>query len=55
MTVKELNEKTNAVITETRTALQAVYDAMNYGQQKQIIKDTSVKQLFDRYGVAYSE
>lgn len=40
---------------ETRTALQTMYDAMNHGQQKQIVKDEAVKALFDRYGVEYSE
>lgn len=43
------------VKTETRNALQTMYDAMNHGQQKQIIKDEAVKALFDRYGVEYSE
>ena len=40
---------------ETRNALQTMYDAMNHGQQKQIVKDEKVKALFDRYGVEYSE
>lgn len=39
--------------TETKTALQTVYDALNQGQQKQIVKDETVKALFDLYGVAY--
>lgn len=43
------------VKTETRNALQTMYNAMNHGQQKQIIKDEAVKALFERYGVEYSE
>lgn len=39
--------------TETRNALQTVYDSLNHGQQKQIIKDEKVKALFDLYGVNY--
>lgn len=53
MTTKELIQKTEAVINETRTALQTVYDSMNHGQQKQIVKNEAVKELFDRYGVEY--
>ena len=40
---------------DTKNALQTVYDAMNQGQQKKIIKDEAVKALFDRYGVEYTE
>ena len=48
---------TNAqtVVSETTAALQTLYDALNQGQQKKIVKDAAVKALFDRYGVAYSE
>ena len=38
---------------ETKEALQTVYDALNQGQQKKIVKDEKVKALFDRYGVEY--
>lgn len=55
MTKKELKQKTDAVIGKTREALQAVYDALNSGQKKQIVKDERVKTLFDRYGVDYSK
>lgn len=41
--------------TETKTALQTVYDSLNQGQQKKIVKDEQVKALFDLYGVEYSE
>lgn len=54
MTKDELTAKTDAAITETRNALQTMYNAMNNGQQKQIVKDDAVKALFDRYGVSYS-
>ena len=55
MTKAELSKKTGAVVNDTRTALQTVYDALNQGQRKQIVKDEAVKALFDRYGVEYSE
>lgn len=38
---------------ETKEALQTVYDALNQGQQKKIVKSEKVKALFDRYGVEY--
>lgn len=49
----ELLQRTDAAVNETHDALQTVYDALNHGQQKQIIKDDKVKALFDRYEVEY--
>ena len=40
---------------ETKNALQTVYDALNQGQQKKIVKDEAVRRLFDLYGVEYEE
>ena len=53
MTKIELDEKTQAVIDETKEALQTMYDALNQGQQKKIVNNENVKALFDRYGVEY--
>lgn len=39
--------------TQTKDALQTVYDTLNQGQQKQIVKDEKVKALFDLHGVEY--
>lgn len=55
MTNRELRLAVETAKEETRTALQTVYDSMNHGQQKQIIKEESVRTLFDRYGVQYTE
>ena len=55
MTKSELTAAIQAVKEETRNALQTMYDSMNHGQQKQIVKDEAVKALFDRYGVQYGE
>ena len=52
------NELTTAVETakmETKNALQTVYDSLNQGQQKKILKEDAVKELFDRYGVTYEK
>ena len=50
----ELTQAVDVRITETRTALQTVYDALNHGQQKKIAANAAVKALFDRYGVEYT-
>lgn len=55
MKKSELETKTNQVINNTKNALQTMYNALNRGQQKQIIKNKEVKELFDRYGVEYTK
>lgn len=49
-----LNAKVKEVKLNTKTALQTMYDALNQGQQKKIVKNEEVKALFDRYGVKYT-
>lgn len=53
MTKTELNTAVTAAKTETKNALQTVYDSLNSGQKKKIVKDEKVKALFDLYGVEY--
>lgn len=53
MKKSELTAAVEAAKTETRSALQTVYDSLNQGQQKKIVKDEAVKVLFDLYGVEY--
>ena len=53
MTKKQLDKAVENAKTETKTALQTVYDSLNQGQQKKILKDEKVKELFDLYGVEY--
>ena len=55
MTKKELTEAVNKAKAETKEALQTMYNALNQGQQKKIVKNEAVKKLFDLHGVAYSE
>lgn len=54
MKKSELTAAVEAAKTETRNALQMVYDSLNRGQQKKILKEEAVKEMFDRYGVEYS-
>ena len=40
-----------AVAAETKTALQTVFDELNQGQQKKLLKSPEVRALFERYAV----
>ena len=53
MTRDELMAAVEAAKMDTKNALQIVYEALNRGQQKQLLKNKAVKILFDRYGVEY--
>lgn len=53
MTKAELTSAVATAKAEVKNALQTVYDSLNHGQQKQIVKDEKVKALFDLYGVEY--
>lgn len=55
MTKTELNEAVKVFKKETKEALQLVYDELNQGQQKKLLKDENVKALFDRFEVEYTE
>lgn len=55
MKKNELNKATNKFKSETKEALQLLYDNINKGQQKQIVKREEIKKLFDKYGVEYEK
>jgi hypothetical protein len=48
---KDLFDKVAAVKEETKNALQEVYNELNNGQQKKLLKNENIKALFERYGV----
>lgn len=54
MTSDKLKDAVKSAKEETREAMQTMYDALNQGQQKKIVKDDKVKALFDLYGVQYN-
>ena len=54
MRKKDLTSAVETAKTEARNALQTVYDALNQGQQKKIVKNGDVRKLFDLYGVEYA-
>ena len=53
MLKKELKQAVEDYRNQTKEALQTMYDELNHGQQKQIVKDDKVKALFDLYNVEY--
>ena len=55
MKKSDLEAAVNAAKTDTKNALQTVYDALNQGQQIKLIANEKVKYLFDLYGVSYQE
>lgn len=55
MTKQELTAAVQAVKTETKDALQTMFNELNYGQRQKLIKNEAVKTLFNRYGVEYGE
>ena len=46
-----LLDKVIAYNLKIKTALQTMYNALNQGQRKKILKNEKVKTLFERYGV----
>lgn len=48
-----LVDKVIAYNIEIKSALLTMYNALNPGQQKKILKNEEVKALFDRYNVTY--
>lgn len=51
MKKRELDEKIKTLKSETKDALQTVYDELNNGQRKKLLKNDKIKVLFERYGV----
>lgn len=52
---EKLQRNVDTTKSETKDALQTLYDSLNQGQQKKVVKNPEVKALFDRYGVEYKE
>lgn len=51
--MSELKDKIIAYNREIKEALQTVYNELNQGQRKKLLKNEVVKAMFDRYGVEY--
>ena len=49
--MSELRERVVAYNKEVRTALQAVYNDLNQGQRKKLLRNPVIRAMFERYGV----
>ena len=48
---KQLQENVNKTKSETKSALQLIFNSLNQGQQKKLLKNDEVYQLLKRCGV----
>ncbi len=46
-----LVEKAIAYNRELKEALQLIYDELNQGQRKKIMRNATIKALYERYGI----
>lgn len=53
--MNKYQQAAQTVYDETRLALQTVFDELNHGQQKKLLKDETVATLLRRYGVDTGE
>jgi hypothetical protein len=51
MTKIELAAAVAAFKEETAAAIRTMYDALNHGQKKQIVKNEAVAALLERFGI----
>ena len=49
--MNELRKKVIEYNTEVKTALQAVYNDLNHGQRKKLLRNPVIRAMFERYGV----
>ena len=52
---KQLQENVSKTKSETKSALQLIYDSLNQGQQKKLIKNKEIKKLLIFYGIIEGE
>ena len=55
MKKSELTAAMNAAKADYQAALQLVWDNVNKGQRKQLLKKPEIKAILDRFGVVYEE
>ena len=52
---KTYTERARECVAEAKTALQAVYNDLNQGQQKKLLKNPAIRAMFERYGAKIEE
>ena len=53
--MSELRERVIAYNAEVKASLQAVYNDLNKGQRKKLLRNPAIRAMFERYGVAIEE
>ena len=53
--MSELRERVIAYNAEVKAALQAVYNDLNKGQRKKLLRNPAIRAMFERYGVRIEE
>lgn len=53
--MNELRDRVVAYNKEVKAALQAVYDDLNHGQRKKLLRNPAIRAMFERYGVEIEE
>ena len=48
--MSELKERVIAYNAEAKAALQAVYNDLNHGQRKKLLRNPAIRAMFERYG-----
>lgn len=51
----DLRERVIAYNTEVKTALQEIYNDLNHGQRKKLLRNPAIRAMFERYGVEIEE
>lgn len=53
--MNKLRDRVVEYNTEVKTALQAVYNDLNQGQRKKLLRNPAIRAMFERYGVETDE
>lgn len=53
--MSELKERVIAYNKEVKAALQEVYNDLNHGQRKKLLRNSTIRAMFERYGVEIEE
>lgn len=55
ITQKQLDDAVKACKADTKSALELIFSNLNHGQTQKLLKEPSVKELVERYGVQIEE
>lgn len=53
--MSDLRERVIAYNVEVKAALQEVYNDLNHGQRKKLLRNPAIRAMFERYGVEIEE